>query len=80
MWVVEHSKQIDLQAKVNRILQENRSAETPVRLKGRQLLKVILVHYESEKDRGTLEALSAFNEFQLTDGHEQEFLDRWDGL
>ena len=44
LYVVEHSKHYDLQAKVNRILQENRCAQPPVRLKGRQLMKVIMVH------------------------------------
>ena len=78
LFVVKHSKQVDLQAKVNRILQENHSASVPVRLKGRQLLKVIILHYESEKDRGTAEALDEFMDFQLVNGHEREYLDRWD--
>ena len=62
LYVIKHSKQVDLQAKVNRILQENRNAAVPSRLKGRQLLKVIILHYESEKDRGTIEALDELNE------------------
>ena len=80
LFVVKHSKQFNLQGKINRLLQENRHSTTPVMLTGRQILKVILTHYESEKGRGVAEALSDFMTLTLVNGREQEFLDRWDQI